>query len=290
MKMDMKNAVIILGLITLLIPACSNSFIRDTPAIAEVISSVTATPEPTVTLTPIPPPTLTSTFTPGPTQPLSATPTPDLAATVIALSQPRSHAAYPSPDGEWQAEVVIYECVQVNEESINAYEQLKLSRVSQGTEQVVDSQLLFCGGLGAYGLEGLFWSANNRYFYYTNAREGVPDGCGYWQRPVIRVDVTNQQVEALGRGTVSPDGTKLATWQDRELVVWDANQGEIGRATAAVQDIGPGSIVWSPDSRALVYLQVASYCPLSGKSDNRTCCSSPRCRLLAVSLGMPPTS
>jgi hypothetical protein len=48
--------------------------------------------------------------------------------------------------------------------------------------------------------------------------------------------------------------------------VWDANHGEIGRAAAAVQDAGPGSIVWSPDSRALVYLQVASYCPLSGKS------------------------
>jgi hypothetical protein len=49
-------------------------------------------------------------------------------------------------------------------------------------------------------------------------------------------------------------------------VVWDINDGEIARAPANVSDAETGPIAWSPDSRALVYVQFASYCPLSGKS------------------------
>ena len=64
---------------------------------------------------------------------------------------------------------------------------------------------------------------------------------------------------------VSPDGTKLAIGppQERAVAVWALDGGELGRVPAAV-DAFPGQMAWSPNSQALVYLQVASYCPPAG--------------------------
>jgi len=216
--------------------------------------ATTATLKPTVSATAIP-----TRITETPTV------TPDIAATVVAIQQPRLYGSYPSPDGKWRAEVVIYECVKTGGVDESAYEQLKLVQVTNGDERTADDQLQYCGGLGAFGLAGLFWSPNSRYFYYTYAREGVPDGCGYWERPIIRLDITSLDKEYLGAGPRSPDGGKIATWQGRELVVWNINDDEIARVPA-IAEAETGPIAWSPDSQALVYVQFASYCPLSGKS------------------------
>jgi len=192
--------------------------------------------------------------------------TPDIAATVVAVQQPVLSGSYLSPDGKWRAEVVVYPCVETGEPDENAYEQLRLTQVASGDERIADSQLQNCGGLGAFGLAGLFWSPNSRYFYYTDAREGVPDGCGYWERPILRLEPISLNTAYLGAGPLSPDGARLATWQERELVVWDIDGGEVGRIPAIALDAEIGPIAWSPDGRALAYLQVASYCPVSGKS------------------------
>lgn len=228
-----------------------------TPAFTATLQAATPTPL-----------AMTATFTPRPTATAIPTiaATPDIAATVIAISEPRIYSSHLSPDGKWRAEVVIYDCVAVGGVDENAYEQLRLIQVDSGVEKIADSQLQYCGGLGAFGLAGLFWSANSRYFYYTNAREGVPDGCGYWERPIIRLDVSNLELKHLGGGSRSPDGTKLATWWGQELVIWDINEGEIARISAMALDAETGAIAWAPDSQALVYVQFASYCPLSGKS------------------------
>ena len=53
------------------------------------------------------------------------------------------------------------------------------------------------------------------------------------------------------------------------MVIWDVNGGvEAGRLSpiALNTETGDGPIVWSPDSQALVYIQVESDCPVSGKS------------------------
>jgi hypothetical protein len=212
----------------------------------------------------IPKPTVTQ-LSPGvPTQ------TPDLISTVVALSQPKLYASYPSPNGRWNVDVIIYHCVQLEEQGEGphqrAYEELKLFQDNQGYEKIVDNQLRYCGGLGGYGLAGLFWSTNNRYFYYTDAREGEPDGCGGWGRPILRLDVRTMQTERLGDGNRSPDATKLVTWQGREFTVWDMNAGEIAHAQFSMPDTLLDSIAWSPDSQSLVYLQITSTCPPSGTS------------------------
>jgi hypothetical protein len=183
----------------------------------------------------------------------------------MASVEPQTLGSFPSPDGQWLAEVVVYECTAVVEVQENAYEEVRITAVGEGTEQVIDTQLQYCGGLGAFGFEGLFWSANSRYFYYTDAREGVPDGCGFWTRPYKRADVSTGETEWLGEGPLSPDETMLATWQEGEIVIWDLNEGEAGRVSTGTPNSQQGPIVWSPNGLSLAFLQSTSFCP-SGRS------------------------
>jgi hypothetical protein len=191
--------------------------------------------------------------------------TPDIVATLTAGSEPRLLPPLAAPDGSVSAEVHIYDCLAVNEIDVYAFEELRL--VAAGSEPtVVAEQLLYCGGLGAAGLQALFWSPDGRSLYYTAARDGQPDGCGYWERPITRYNLDTGEVEHLGGGPLSPDGARLATWLDRNVVIWDLNEGEIVRAPAITPDFDLGQIAWSPDSQAVAYLQSATYCPLSGGS------------------------
>ena len=203
--------------------------------------------------------------TPAP-EGMSAPTMPALASTVVASRQPRSGGTFPSPDGHWQAEVLIYDCVATAENQENAYDQLNLLEAGSGQSTVLADQLQSCGGLGAAGLAGLFWSPNSRFFYYTDAREGVPDGCGDWAGSILRYDTQTQATVALGGGPRSPDGTKIATRQGVELVIWAIDQGEIIRQTVLEPKLVPGPLVWSPDSQALVYLQMTSVCPPAGQT------------------------
>ena len=118
------------------------------------------------------------------TQPSISTPDPAWSATqqflstaVMAASSPEIVQTHVSPDRQFRAEVVRYDCVPVSGPDEVAYEQLKIVRLSDGTEAIISDQLKYCGGLGAAGLGGLFWSPDGRYFYFTISSEGVPDGC-----------------------------------------------------------------------------------------------------------------
>jgi Periplasmic component of the Tol biopolymer transport system len=200
----------------------------------------------------------------------TVTPTPDIAATVIAIGPPKMHSSFLSTDSKWKIEIVSYDCVKVDPREnadANAVEVLKLIDITDQTETIIDSQLLNCGGVGAFGLGGLFWSPNNQYFYYTDAREGVPDGlCGYWARPIKRVNVDTERVDPVGGGHLSPDKTKLAFWQDNEIVIWSLDEGEIARIPAMVSQAFKNEIAWSPDGQSLVYLQTENDCTPFGKS------------------------
>lgn len=235
------------------------------PATAAPSAAIpTATlPSPTQTLTSTAVPTATPTSTQAADLP---TATPDIAKTIVATVQPRTLGVFPSPDQKWEARVLVYDCARIAGEEDNAYDLLKLVHLGDGVEKVVDSQLQYCGGLGAAGLAGLFWSSNSSYFYYTTAREGVPDGCGYWERPITRLDVTDLNPVYVGEGDISPDGKKIAAWQDRDLTIWDVDGDEVGRVAAAAVTAEIGPIPWSPDGQSLVYSQIESYCPFSGKS------------------------
>ncbi|MBI3244674.1 MAG: hypothetical protein HYZ49_20540 [Chloroflexi bacterium] len=176
--------------------------------------------------------------------------------------------SYFSPDRKWRADFVSYECMHV-EGSVdaNSYEEMKLVEMSTDIEKVIAHQFIYCGGLGAYGLGGLFWSSNSRYFYYTETREGVPDGCNlFGEKPISRLDATNLQTEGLGAGPLSPDKTKLATWENNGISVWSLDDGKLASFSAVMPGGTGGPIAWSSGSQSLVYLQIDSECPPSGKT------------------------
>ena len=218
-----------------------------------MVAGVTATPLPLLSVTP----------SPVPATPIDITQFSNekIIEFITTTVQARLYDTYPSPDNSWQVDVEIYDCIQTGEQGEgypieNAYEQLTLIDLDNGIEQIVASQFLYCGGLGAGGLAGLFWSENSRYFYYTDAREGVPDGCGYWVGPSFyRLEVQTRRVEYLGGGLKSPDGTMLATWQYQQFAVWDVEQGEMIWRPAVAQDAIQGPLAWSPDGTRLATWQ-----------------------------------
>lgn len=258
---DRMDTWLSVAALILMVSACNPSVISQNVAETFVPTSTIAPFTATVTRTPKPP---TETLPP----------TPDFEATnaaignaVMTASPPRLYASYSSPDNQWQVEIIIYDCVQVEDGvDLNAYEQLNLIEVSTGAMEVIDTQLQNCGGIGAFGLEGRFWSPNSQYFSYTDAREGVPDGgCGYWEPPLRRLEIASQHVEEIGMGPISPDRTKLATWLNTDFVVWSLDEGELARSPVIPAEAVKGPIAWSPDGEALVYVQTEGCFPF-GKS------------------------
>jgi hypothetical protein len=150
---------------------------------------------------------------------VTATPTPDAATrdtitAVMAGTQPVTQT-FTSPDGLWQAKITMYGCVAtgIGDEGSDeyAFETLHLARSSVGAPAQVDSQLINCGGLGAYGFQGLCWSPDSRYFYYDMAREGVPDGSGEWIAPIRQLEVNSGMIRELTGTTTATGGNQKET-------------------------------------------------------------------------------
>jgi hypothetical protein len=170
---------------------------------------------------------------------------------------PRVFQSFPSPDGKWQAEVILYDCARItspDQDFPSAYELLNINTTT------VETQLLACGGLGAAGLAGYFWTADSRFFYYTNASEGFPDGGYPWRRPISRFDVTSGKSETLGEAVALHDQQKIAGAQGADLVIWDLNSAAVTRFPGQLQEQAYINwIAWSPDGQSLVYLTQTNY-------------------------------
>ncbi len=199
------------------------------------------------------------TFTPMEIPDLSGT---EIVETMIATGKRITLQSVRSPNGKWRAEVIRYDCVRVGiEVDEKAYEVIKLIRLEDGLETVLDTQLQNCGGLGAAGLGVEFWSANSQYVYYTEAREGVPDGCsGGWWRSLVAYDVLHDSREKLALGPLLPIRKILVFPMEKELILWDLNQGEIGRLPLLHADWVVWDIAWSPGGNELVYIQSEDIC------------------------------
>lgn len=150
---------------------------------------------------------------------VTATPTPDAATrdtitAVMAGTQPVTQT-FTSPNGVWRAEITMYGCVAtgIGDEGGDeyAFEALHLARSSAGAPAQVDSQLINCGGLGAYGFRGLCWSPDSRYFYYDMAREGVPDGSDEWTAPIRQLEVDSSIILELTGTTTATGGNQKET-------------------------------------------------------------------------------
>lgn len=234
------------------------------PTLAATASVDTAAPTLAAATAPLATPTAAAvpTLTPPPTITPGPSPTPAPEALLAAAVEPRVSAVLPSPDGTLRAEVVVYDCAPVGDDAApRSLEILRIVDPVMVTEYQLDSQFIYCGGLGAFGLEPLAWAASGRYFYYTPAREGGPDGaCRPWVRPTVRVDLADWSLTGLDQATASPDGTKVAGWVNGELVVYALDGGELARSAPAALPPFVGPPVWSPDGANLAYLQYTTSC------------------------------
>lgn len=127
--------------VAMLLTACGPESLPEgetgVPTVAR-ISLPASTPSRTPSLVPTPT-LLAPTETDDGSSPYLATATAIVEA-VKATGQPRSDASHISPDGKWQTEIVIYDCVQIGEAESNAYEQLVLVDLEEGVERFVDDQ------------------------------------------------------------------------------------------------------------------------------------------------------
>jgi hypothetical protein len=191
------------------------------------------------------------TDTPVPLKTPPPTETPDPVATLVTIQQPVILESATSPDGQWRVEVVRFDCTQIGQDDFIAYEQVKLVHVADGVERTITGQTQHCGGLGAFGLGGYGWSPNSRRFYFTDSREGFPDGGGpcAWHRSVLRLESATGAPETLRPGVVSPEVGLIAMPDGNDIVLWDFDDGEIARLPAPVKNTAEcehdGLVAWT---------------------------------------------
>jgi hypothetical protein len=178
-------------------------------------------------------------------------------------TEPEMIQDWTSGDGQWQAQVIGYDCVAVDETGLeSAYEVLEVTNVESGEGQVVATQLRSCEGIGAFGLYLVQWG--EAALYYTDAREGVPDGGGYWLPPVYRIAMSDMSIAPLGNGVFSMTRDFYAawSWDEQTLTLWDINEGEqVATFDAQMPDAPLAELLWLPDESGLLYIQVDSLYP-----------------------------
>jgi hypothetical protein len=179
-----------------------------------------------------------------------------IAATLVAGNTRTVRDSIQSPNGNWVAEVLAYDCaaVEVAGED-NALDILHVTNTRTAEARVVEQQVISCGGLGASGLSIRSWSRNSRYLYYTDGAFGMPEGCGWWVPPTKRLNASDWSIDDLGNGPWSADGEMLATWQASSLLISSTEEGDIARIQPIEPRMIAGQIAWSPAATALVYLQ-----------------------------------
>ncbi len=186
---------------------------------------------------------------------VSAQETDEISAAVMAASEPAVIQRVDAPDGVHAAEVTIYPCVDIGGQEAS-YERLDLIDTGTGEARLVAEQTIYCGGLGGYGLSVLRWTMDSAFLYYTDSREGVPDGLVVdWVPPIWRVQVADLQVDNLGQARFSPDGKALAAWDQTQVRVMPVESAEVAAFDLLPAGLQIVSALWLPDNAGILYLQ-----------------------------------
>lgn len=176
---------------------------------------------------------------------------------VMAAAEPLVLQQVDSPDGAWQAVVTQYPCIYIDDVGERlSYERLDIVDSSSDTVLLVAEQIINCQGLGAYGLAVRHWSGSGAYLYFTDAREGQPDGmASAWTPPIARYVVETASIEHLGQAALSMDGQWMATWAEDGIRLLATDSTEPNLYELMPADLQVIQVVWLPDSSGLIYVQ-----------------------------------
>lgn len=179
----------------------------------------------------------------------------DVVATVVSTAQPEIIQSVESPDGLLLSEVTVYPCTDINGQQ-TSYEKLELVDNTTDETHLLAEQLINCGGLGAFGLWVQRWSENNEYLYYTDAREGAPDGLAVaWVPPISRVSIADLQVNYLGQAIFSPDLLWIAAWDQEQVRIVSVETDESEAFDRIPAELQMMTLIWLPDNSGLLYIQ-----------------------------------
>lgn len=176
---------------------------------------------------------------------------------VMAAASPQVLQVMPSPSGAVEAVITRYPCAAVGLDSDMAYERLDLRDTATGALTVVTDRLIACGGLGAYGLAITRWTEDERYLYFSDGREGTPDGAAALYEPLWRAAAADGRVEALANGRIAPNGAWVVLWGQDSITLLPLSADLIAgrRFELAPDALSLTELVWLPDSSGVVYFQ-----------------------------------
>lgn len=190
----------------------------------------------------------------------------ELIADITAASEPQMLMSRFSEDLKWDFQVIRHDCTPVDpgggmSVTEMAYEALIIHDMNDATAepQVIADQVLQCQGLGAFGLAIMHLSEDHRYLYYTDAREGQPDGgITAWLPTMFRVDLEDLSTMALGGGVFSTWRDLLITFEpnppgqpvERLMHLYDTRQAE-PLASFNIR----GEVVWLPDNSGALIIE-----------------------------------
>lgn len=181
---------------------------------------------------------------------------------VMAAAAPDILQVVPSPTGTVEAVITVYPCVAVGQDSDMAYERLDIRETATGAITPVTEQVINCGGLGAYGLSIRRWTEDGRFLYFSDGREGTPDGAATGAfAPLWRLDVDEMRLEALDNGSIAPNGAWVALWESGadaalSLLPLSAEREAAQRVDLLPAGLSLASITWLPDSSGVLVIQV----------------------------------
>ncbi|HLE15190.1 MAG TPA: hypothetical protein VI776_10610 [Anaerolineales bacterium] len=258
------------GLAALLLAACApqpGAPATTAPVASQQFTQVVETAPPSL-LPPSPAqakPTALPSDTPHATDtPAGPTPTPDL------FTYDRHASQSISPGGRYAARVLVALPLSPDGTALGEAYHVQVSALDfqdNSQQNVIDEWRNY--GLGLTTPSVLGWSADSRAFYVVES--GVPDGCGppFFEN-LRRVDTDNGQSTQvagdLGRApALSPDGSRLASLGEGQVLVYDF---EIGEKTsipfeAPAEEYWGGGTTWSPDGERLLFSATLNPCGAS---------------------------
>lgn len=174
---------------------------------------------------------------------------------VFSQTEPNIIQNLLSPDEQFSVQVDARDCVVVEEMGSYAYETLTLIDTQSGVTQLITDQLISCGGLGAFGLWALHWSNDGSQLYFTDAREGVPDGLvSAWSPPISRVNIETLEVERLGQAQFSPERQWIAFQDGTGITISSIDASVTEAFPLLLSDMMITQMIWLPDSSAVMII------------------------------------